>query len=355
MDQKGGRLLGAGVDGCTFSPTPRCENGKVITQINDMPAVGKITAENIEDEFSIGKEIMLLPNASKYFALPTVECTPHIPVSNINTHKCKLLEDNYTNFSMMVMPYAGVPLSRWAYNLHVVADSFEQIFIHLLEGMIIYQDAGIIHNDIHNANIIVDASNVARYIDMGRAFKLSKVRTIKDTHMGNSFRPKYVYVAPELHIWRMISNRIQPARGFRQMIHVNHEYYDLVHYFPTRPRPELVWMKMIETTESFRKRDIRAFMMKYGKRCDSWRIGLCMWTLWSDLMNVPGTLTKSDLWEKKNPILRAINGLTDVDIDARWDARRALREIDPMNTMAKEKVELVDLGGRNKTHKNRHS
>jgi hypothetical protein len=258
-----------------------------------------------------------------------------MPIKDEDAARCKLLGEG-DELSMLIMPQAGKQLLRWSSSdLARTAHYYERIFIHLLEGMVIYQDAGIIHNDIHLANILVDSEKVARYIDFGQAFKLSEIKTMYDTNIGTSFRPKYIMQSPELHLWKMMLNGIREYSGISEMKQINPEYMDLVHQFPRRELPEKTWSRILHNNEYFRKRDIVAFLRTYGKRCDSWRIGLCMWFLWTDLLKEPALFRTSPIYNHRDSIRRALDGLTDFDIDARWDARRALRELDPTNPMVK--------------------
>ena len=162
--QIGGRLLGAGVYGCTFQPAPRCAGGDVFREIHGMPAVGKVTVEDPTDELSVGRAIMRLPLARQYFALPTASCKPAMPIEDDDARRCKIITEakRGSEFSLMAMPAAGQQLLGWSANAPRTAENYERIFVHLLEGMVIYQRAGYIHNDIHLGNVLVDAADVAR-------------------------------------------------------------------------------------------------------------------------------------------------------------------------------------------------
>jgi hypothetical protein len=336
--QVGGRLLGEGVYGCTFEPAPRCAGGNVFRTINGLPAVGKVTTEDITGELKIGRAIMGLPLAAQYFALPSVGCI----VNREDVHqdpdasKCDILNKEsrfVSKFPMLVMPAAGKTMDRWSSNMERAATYFERILKHLLEGMIIYQNAGYIHNDIHMGNILVDDISVARYIDFGLAFRLADIRTWADTGMGTRFKPKYVWKPPEVHAWAMMMNGVRLADGVRQLKGINPEYERLEMQFPSRKSALDSLTEFMERSSTVAKRDSGAFIQTYAKRFDSWRIGLCMWMIWDDLLRWPG-FRATPLWNRRDLIRRVLGGLTDFFVPTRFTAEEALRILDPTNRLA---------------------
>ena len=308
--QVGGRLLGQGVYGCTFDPAPRCADGRSIQQIGDLHAVGKVTADDSDDELSIGKKVMALPLAAQYFALPTIGCEPAMPIDDPDVKQCKVIMKprKHDRFSMLIMPGGGQSLKQYAYDHVRMTDHFKQIFIHILEGAAIYQNAGYIHNDIHPGNILVDHSNVARFIDFGLAFNLNDIRTWKDTNLGLRFRPKYLYQAPEIHAFRAKLNGISANVVARELYDYHSEYKRMeTYYFTSRPTA-ITSISRIMNHEHYM--DSMAFIQKYGKKIDAWRIGLCMWMIWDDLMYwIP--FRQTGLYAEKRLILQVLGGLTD--------------------------------------------
>lgn len=333
--QKGGRLLGTGVYGCTFQPAPRCAGGSVFREIHGLPAVGKVTVEDPTDELSVGRTIMDLPLAQQYFALPTEGCKPAMPIEgDADSRRCKIITEagRGSKFSLMAMPAAGQQLLGWAANAPRMADNYERIFVHLLEGMIIYQRAGYVHNDIHLGNLLVDAAGVARYIDFGLAFKVAEVTKWDDTNMGRRFSPKHIWQAPEIHAWRMYLNGVRLVDGLRQITEANPEYLRIQHQYPAR-KTALSAMTGFLASLYVARADMPAYVRQYGRRIDSWRIGICMWFLWDDLLAWPG-FTRTALWGRRNVIRRVLGGLTDFDPVTRMEAAEALRILDPANRIA---------------------
>ncbi len=326
MAQVGGRLLGKGVFGCTFEPAPRCAGGRVFKEIGGLPAVGKVTIEDGDEELKIGRAIMSLPLAKQYFALPTAGCVPATPIEDPDAAKCGILTDRgeKTTLTMLLMPSAGSTLSRLVeHDKKWITANYVRMFRHLLEGIQIYQDAGFVHNDIHDGNILVDGGGVARFIDFGLAFQMADVNRWEDANLGRSFKPKYVWQAPEVHAMRMYFAGIPTATGVAELLRVNQDYVDIERRFPTRMRCVDALTRFMREDEAVRAGGT-AVVQAYGKRFDWWRIGFCMFIVWSDLLTWPG-FWESDLYRQRDRILTVISGLTEFDPRRRWSPAQALR------------------------------
>jgi hypothetical protein len=298
--------------------------------------VGKVTVEDTKDEVTMGRAIMALPMAKQYFALPTERCKPSYPIADAQAARCDFLTDRdipLRYLDMMVLPMAGQTLLKWSMDLPRLAANYRRVFIHLLEGMIIYQEAGYVHNDIHMDNILVDGADVARYIDFGLAFKLDDVRTWRDANLGQQFRPRFVWQAPEVHLWRMLLNGVRVTDGVARLKEVNPEYGKIENQYPARKSAVVALMGLANTSSSIRRKDGGAYVRAYGKRFDSWRIGLCMWMLWQDLLVWSG-FRETGLWSQREEIRRVIGGLTQFDPRDRITASQALAELDPRSRLS---------------------
>lgn len=334
--QSGGRLLGTGVYGCTFEPAPRCVGGPVFKTVMGRPAAGKITLEDPREEVGIGKRIMALPMALQYFALPVGVCNTALPIPDADASGCEFLKkiQGRPTIPMMLMPAGGMALDAWARKLPRLAASLERILVHLLEGMVIYQQAGYVHNDLHLGNILVDDAGVARIIDFGEAFRPDSVRRWEDTRMGLTFRPKYVNTPPEVHAWRALKEGIPLRRAVSMLKEANPEYARIEFLFKRSAEASLMsvmgaWPRLTEEEGAD-----AAFVRLYGTRFDSWRIGLCMFWLLFDLMQWSGFRETTFYKEREYTFSRAIGGLLEFDPRRRLSAAQALAILDPKNRLA---------------------
>ena len=338
----GGSLLGKGVHGCTFEPAPRCAGGNVFRTVDGKPAVGKITDEDIRDELGIGRAIMKLDLAPVYFALPSIGCRPADRYEDPDARSCNVITEAglTTRLSMLIMPEAGDQLIKWAEDLPRLADNYVEMFAHLLEGMLIYQKYrenkgkeedkkdGYVHNDIHLGNILVDNYNVARFIDFGLAFNIADVEKWSDTNLNRSFNPKHILQAPEIHAWRMYLSGVRLQDGLQQLRDANSDYKRIAEQFPARKTADQALEAFLKTSY-VNNEDIKSFMKRYGFGIDCWRIGLCFWWLWNDLLIWPG-FRNTKLWGHRDRIRQVLSGLTDFDYSTRMSAYDALALLRPL-------------------------
>jgi len=330
--QIGGRLLGQGAFGCTFDPAPRCANGSVFKKVGGLQAVGKITTEDSRAELAAGRAIMRLPLADNYFALPTESCTPEMPTGDQDEKKCRVMQhtERDPKFSMLIMPSAGEQIAAWGRDFGRCAEEYVELFVHLLEGMVIYQNAGYVHNDIHMGNILVDPQGVARYIDFGLAFNVTAVKSLREANFGSRFRPDKYWQAPEIHAWRMRLNGVRISDGAKQMLE-NYEIAAVEKQFPSRPGLEQSLVSFLAVTD----RDEAAFLKQYATGIDCWRIGMVFWMLWDDMLVWSG-LQQTTLWQYRDGVRQVLSGLTEFDPRRRWSARKALAFLSPGNRLSSD-------------------
>ncbi len=333
MKQHGGKLLGKGVYGCTFDPTPRCADGAAIRSISGMPAVGKVTSEDISEELTIGREVMALPLAKQYFALPTVHCRPKEPIVDPDVSRCDLIQEateEHIELDMLVMPYGGTTILKWSDDNARMATHYKRIFIHLLEGALIYQSAGIVHNDIHMGNVLVDDIGVARFIDFGLAFKPAKVNRWEDSGMGRRFKPRYTWEAPEIHAARMLFGRISVSVGTAMLKENSANYGRLERHFPARMPLQAALMAVVQEVQEMGS---AAYLRRYAKQFDAWRIGLMMWLMWNDMLEW-GRFMDTELYRRDRDVIRRVlGGLTDFNPRNRMTIEIALRTLDSRNRL----------------------
>lgn len=337
--QDGGALLGQGVFGCIFEPVPYCANGSVFKNIGDAPAVGKLTSEDPKAELAIGTAIMALPLASAYFALPSAGCQPSMPIKDPEAKGCRVITESGegTKFSLLIMPAGGQQILKYGLDIERLEKNYKHIFTHLLEGGIIYQNAGYVHNDIHMGNILVDDKGVARFIDFGLAFKIANVKVWEDANFGRTFKPNHGWQAPEVHAWRMRYSGENLVDGVRKLKKLNPEYAKMEHQFAWRKPALRALADLFTTSNVVVAKDEAGFIREYGKKFDSWRVGLCMWFLWDDMLRWP-LFVKTDLYKERELIRKVLGGLTDFDPRTRLTYADALHILDPTSTMLQSKA-----------------
>jgi hypothetical protein len=322
--QKGGRFVGKGAYGCSFTPAPPCASGK--KYVSDKPTLGKIVYEDVRDEYEVSKIVMGLPDATAYFAAPTRSCVPAMPIDDSEASKCVLKHiRTTTNPTMLIMPYAGDPLVSWSTNLVALAQNLVPMMRHLLKGIQLYQSADIVHNDIHMGNIVVDKAGVARFIDFGLAFQKSKVRGFEEAHHNRDFSPRLIWHPPEVQAMRIAIGGLRMAESVAKMQEENHDLVTIGSQFPERRSGSLL-AAMTRFVGANSGLSYGAFVRQYGFAFDCWRIGLCFWYMWHDLLDWPG-LQFMPVWAHRDSIQAVISGLTDFDPRSRMTIDAALARL----------------------------
>lgn len=340
---KGGKLLGEGAYGCTFKPAPTCEDGRTFTTVSGLPAVGKLALDT-DAELKVGKAIMALPNAAKFFALPSQSCKPKMPISDAEADQCEVLQDSEdyetgltdsmesAQFKLLIMPDGGNTFDRWSENLPVVATTFLSVFKHLLEGMVVYQDAGYVHHDIHGGNVLVDSDSVPRYIDFGLAFRPADVTTLESIRITRDFNPNKIAHPPEIFVWKMMNSNKTPGllisdiitKGVNQLKETSDLFRLADNILPGRESAEVALTRYAKATEDDRRQNnMRDIALRYGKGFDVWRLGHMMWRLWHKLLQWSG-FSGYPLARKGDKLRKIFSGMLEFHPEKRWSATKVL-------------------------------
>lgn len=307
--QVGGRLLGKGSYACTFSPVPACASSTA-----GGGSVAKVSVQDMTAEVATGRALMA-GRGHDYFALPTASCRPRLPIADPDASKCHVLKKNKP-LTMAAMPNAGMSLTSWSRS-GLTPSVFQSMLTHVLHGMVLYQRAGYVHNDIHGGNIMVGEDGLARYIDFGQGFRPAALRTWEGLNLGRRFMAEYVWLAPELH---GIRSHIEGDRALFQRLYTKvPEFKQLEAAYPDRAG-------FIATMEEFRApSDPVAYMRSQAFKIDWWRLGVTMWQLWRRIRR----------GYEDSPVDRVIGGLTEFDPARRMSPAAALRALGATGTPAR--------------------
>lgn len=298
ISQRGGALLGKGSYACTFSPIPRCDGGAAGTG-----SVAKVSVQDMSAEIATGRTLMSLKGGRDYFALPTGSCRPRLPIADPDAGKCHVLKKNKP-LTMAAMPDAGKSLTAYVHDSSLDTNTLKSMLVHLLRGMVLYQRAGFVHNDLHGGNIMVGRDGVARYIDFGQGFHPAALRKWEDLNLGRRFAAEYVWLAPELHAIRAGRDKAAVARLYGKVP----EYKQLEALDPERKGFTAVLPALVVT-------DPVVWMRTNAFKIDWWRLGVTFWQIWRRL-------------RQRSPdaaLDRVIGGLTEFDPARRMSPAAALR------------------------------
>jgi len=230
--QSAGGLIQQGVNGCIFHPTLTCKKPKFSN--NNEKFVTKIQEANwiSNNEEDIGIKISSLANYRKYFAPVIKSC----PVKNINRKElrkhfddkdkygelCNLFNYELNMLNLQYIPYIenidfkdlflyrikdkDLRLSK--YNINV-QKRFFKTYLHLLNAADLLNKKNIIHNDLHQYNIVYDLKQrLPIILDFGYSLD------------AKSFDPKYSMLSFIKSNQKMVNNLFR----FKNLITVDFHY-----------------------------------------------------------------------------------------------------------------------------------
>jgi serine/threonine protein kinase len=341
--QVGGRFLGSGSYGCTFIPPLLCKGEKRSQQNEGLVSKIQPKTTDITSEIEIAKVLRTIPLSTNYFlySIDNEPCTP-APELEQRTSDGKLRADLFecdklqskgtlSYFNMYRMPYGGKGIrSREA------RFNYWRLGKHLLEGLSLLLVRGIVHNDLHSGNVVIDDAQVPRIFDWGLA-NLGPNASKEDlmTILSQPFAVRYRQQPPELHLFirayehgsiddameRIITGRQTTASWIQEILGVDREM--ILEQFETFRRRTLYLEKQL---------DFAAWWKTHWPKIDSWGLGVILLRLAYDLNKRLVPLFEKPFYvDKKDKIINALRGMCNFNCFDRMNAVQALAAWDSPN------------------------
>ena len=180
-------IISQGSYGCIFRPGYMCD-GKGVTTNKYITKIQKVT-EISKRESAIGQKIQKIPNYNEYYAPVLKTCNMSLTtISEKEIQKCKIIT-NKSETTTPALKYESNKLryvgknSLLKYLLHVynkkpsgIVRTMIESHMALLVGFKKLSDAGIIHYDVKENNIICDDNTgVPIIIDFGLSFNVTDI------------------------------------------------------------------------------------------------------------------------------------------------------------------------------------
>lgn len=216
----GGRFIDSGTYGCTFIPPLLCA-GENPNKVNKS-GVSKIGLRKLDLEEELGILLRIrnnIPNAPAYFSIPVTDklChsakyQPHNPPQELL--KCDKLTERTIDSPQLWsfrMTYAGTKDNDQG--LFNSDDALWKYGKHLLEALTLLTVEGLVHGDLHGANVLVDNNYLPRVIDFGFT---QDAYNINEKQLKSLFNPKtgddpnllgFSQYPPEESLFRAINNK----------------------------------------------------------------------------------------------------------------------------------------------------
>lgn len=171
----GGKQITQGTYSCIFSPPLRCVSGTKIPP--SKPRISKLMEKKYAlDEWELSKKIRVIPNWRNYFSVAETEpCEVEEEHAAKYANSCDFINETPADklYSLQLY-YAGKTLRKYSMPAEF---NLKRFMVHILEGAALLLVHNIIHNDLHDQNIVIDKHMIPRIID----FNVSMIKTDQTT------------------------------------------------------------------------------------------------------------------------------------------------------------------------------
>jgi hypothetical protein len=344
VHQDGGERLGQGGYGCTFRPPLICQG----RPRRPNPArIGKLTdLEDAEIEVAFARYFRNVPDAKKYLWLPHLDtyCKP-APLKQQQDksgilkckdkveikHPGKFIFEKKRHFEM---DYGGIQLKDFALNLPKDFDFFKYMRQVLEIGAFLVLH-GVVHNDLHSENILVDTNYTPRLIDYGRSYIIASFDRERLNELRAHFTASLSQIPPEMSMidGEDVGHSLAYMLNiFKKRNPVMHDYAEKLLGIPmTRQLTELkaFWTSSM----AVQKQDWLTFYKLYWPVVDAWSFGALIMKVYRQMI-LSRSFTDSPAWKEREPTFKMIvRGLLRTSPRNRLDCVEALFLYDPTNEL----------------------
>lgn len=197
MSTTSASVIGEGSYGCVHKPQLQCNTQKhkpkntvskfMFTEdaLKELSEYANISHIDKRKKFYLGKPFKCKMKKTKYNYNSIKKCDLYN--ETYNSHKKysrKKKKDTFSKFSLLVVPFGGMDISKFANSLsrdslnirkHKL-DLFWKHALHILKGIQLFQSHGFLHHDIKPQNIVFNVkNNQLRFIDFGFMTKIKEV------------------------------------------------------------------------------------------------------------------------------------------------------------------------------------
>jgi len=347
--QRGGKMLAQGHYGCVFDPPLICRGEKGPRGDRKKGTIGKLSEiGDIKNELMAAEIFKDKPDAKKYFILPDLSTVcqkgpdgqPAIVESEQTEKdfgKCDALQKyGFKDMLHYQMEYGGKTLQDKMENIQLIIKDFNYFkFVEeMLEIGAYLALNGLIHNDLHGANILMNKEYHPRLIDFGRAYysKTMTQKTVDD--LSAHFDPRLGQITPECSTQDGLGEGVPFPQIIKDIIDKKPGLLYAERLFGQGRQQQMAeFQAFFKTSKSIQQGDFLTFWKLYWPTVDAWSIGH---TLASTLyrLSISNQFMKSPEWVQKRGVLKVvITGLLKASPRKRLDCVEALALYDPMNAV----------------------
>ena len=315
------RKIAKGAYGCIYKPPIKCNDGKMLPH-NDTFVSKVQRADHTEKELDSVSHIRQIPGWRQYFLIPEEQtCRPPSEYNSLIKECDPLTGVKPNDITFINIKYGGKPLASASFPINRF--SIGMFLKKMLEALVLMQNEGMVHADLHMGNILIDENTLQTHIiDFGQSISLKETNEMRIHRTFEVFDKNYEQMPPEClfisgireyssiqaaQILNLIPNmrRAFPSMstvlGYtreRQMEHFNSWAND--------------WLAMPDP------KDIVKFWLEYSMKYDVWSIGVICVTLIKHFLSLKPSYTVPE------NIIHVLRKMCYMDPRRRFTAHQAL-------------------------------
>jgi len=298
----GGKLLAQGSYGCVYTSAMPCKGKQpTLEKDADHPPLTKIILkDDAEQEFKIANIIRDIPIHKNYFAVAEAICEPATKQKE-SLSGCTVLKEVYPKYKRMnttmkqfrLLPMHNYGVEMADYRFQLKGFNLMNFIVHFVEAGALLTLHGIVHNDIHMGNILIDKRQVPRLIDFNLAAMVDNHPTARE--LSRSYNPAINQESPDFSLTNGIRQGKNPSNIIEDIIKkkpIIKFMTTLLHINPTEMTEKLD--KLYQKSRAVQTGNLEAWFQHYWRLMDSWSIGT----------GIVYFLTRLTLWPEFQPILQ---------------------------------------------------
>lgn len=326
LPQSGGKLIDQGSYGCVFDPPLLCKQNTGIKLIKSTSELGKLTETgDAIREIKMAGILRNRPLTENYFILPEG------PLCSIIPEEAEKYEDDFKNCNALqrigISAMRQFTMRHGGKNLHKsLTRTFDFLGFckHLLEAGTMLNLAGVVHNDIHIGNILIDPLGVPRLIDWGLSFE-GKTITIENIDW-KSFKNQKNTEAPEITLATLLKHN----NSIEESVDIIIDNKPIVKELRKNFREELE--EFTNMSSSLNNKEWDKIFLNHWSKFDSWAIGCIIFEIFTYLKQFPEFI-ENVYQPNKVRINKLIDGTLDMNAFTRFDCVEALSVFQPDNNV----------------------
>lgn len=345
---EGGVLYDRGSYGCIYVPPLSCQgnNDSTYKFKNSRYMLDKIMdREPAEEEFRIASRVSELPLSGNYFVVAQHMCTPkpRDEQDDPQIRSCDILTKRHiTSMRILRMPFGGVGIFDKQFNLAKI--SVLNFFQHLLEAVSILNLHGIIHNDLHGGNILVDENNVPRIIDFNKA--LFSYEPVQEKELTFIYSASYSQISPDYHMMNGVVQNIGEEflikdfilKRSKTLVNPLRVFFGL-----TESEIEEQFEDFTSKSKSYKNLDLKGWFTSHWRTLDSWSLAVVFLEIIYSFSFFPSFESGSWQYEKKR-VLPILGKMLKINPFERLDCIQALDELDKSSDNPGDNFVLNKIG-----------